>query len=184
MPPVAAAPRPVGRSITAVIKTLTQEITKVERKLQDQITRTPELQQKADQLTSVPGIGDTTARMLIAEMPELGHLNRRQIAALIGTAPINRDSGKFRGKRMTRGRATRRPRQTVPTHAQCDPSQSSHPAVLSTPLGVGQNQNDRQRSLHAEAHHYPQRHVGQKPILGTKIRLILTQSLRIYIDSD
>jgi transposase len=106
----------VGRSITAVIKTLTQEITKVERKLNDQITRTPELQQKADQLTSVPGIGDTTARMLIAEMPELGHLNRRQIAALIGTAPINRDSGKFRGKRMTGGgRRDVRARLFLPT---------------------------------------------------------------------
>jgi len=93
----------IAHSITAVIKTLTQEIAKVERKLHDQITRTPELKQKADQLTSVPGIGETTALMLIAEMPELGSLNRRQIAALIGVAPINRDSGKFRGKRMTGG---------------------------------------------------------------------------------
>jgi len=61
------------------------------------------LQQKTDQLKSVPGIGDTTAMMLVAEVPELGRLNRRQIAALIGVAPINRDSGTFRGKRMTGG---------------------------------------------------------------------------------
>lgn len=106
----------VGRSITAVIKTLAQEITRVERKLRDQITRTPKLQQKADQLTSVPGIGETTALMLIAEMPELGRLNRRQIAALIGVAPINRDSGTFRGKRMTGGgRRDVRSRLFLPT---------------------------------------------------------------------
>ena len=95
--------RAIARSIAAVIKTIERELTKVEQNLHDQITRTPELQQKADQLKSVPGIGDTTAMMLVAEVPELGCLNRRQIAALIGVAPINRDSGTFRGKRMTGG---------------------------------------------------------------------------------
>jgi len=93
----------IAHSITAVIKTLDKEIAKVEDQLRDQITRTPELKQKADQLRSVPGIGETTALMLIAEVPELGQLNRRQIASLIGVAPINRDSGMFRGKRMTGG---------------------------------------------------------------------------------
>lgn len=93
----------IARSITVVIRTLEKEIAKVEQQVRDQITRTPDLKQKADQLTSVPGIGETTALMLIAEVPELGQLNRRQIAALIGVAPINRDSGTFRGKRMTGG---------------------------------------------------------------------------------
>jgi transposase len=93
----------IARSITTVIKTLNKEIAKVEEQLRDHIRRTPQLKQKADQLTSVPGIGETTAMMLIAEMPELGNLNRRQIAALVGVAPINRDSGSFRGKRMTGG---------------------------------------------------------------------------------
>ena len=93
----------IGRSIAAVIRTIERELAKVEQNLHDHITRTPELQQKTDQLKSVPGIGDTTAMMLVAEVPELGRLNRRQIAALIGVAPINRDSGTFRGKRMTGG---------------------------------------------------------------------------------
>jgi transposase len=93
----------IARSITVVIRTLEKEIAKVEDQIRDQITRTPQLKQKADQLTSVPGIGETTALMLIAELPELGTLNRRQIAALVGVAPINRDSGTFRGKRMTGG---------------------------------------------------------------------------------
>ena len=63
----------------------------------------PELKQKAEYLQSIPGIGKTTAYMLVAELPELGILNRRQIAALVGVAPINRDSGVFRGKRMIGG---------------------------------------------------------------------------------
>jgi transposase len=95
--------RVIATSITAVITTLEKEIAKVEAQLHDQIRRTPDLKQKADQLTSVPGIGETTALMLLAEVPELGQLNRRQIAALIGVAPINRDSGAFRGKRLTGG---------------------------------------------------------------------------------
>jgi transposase len=106
----------IARSITAVIRTLDKEIAKVDEQLRDQITRTPDLKQKADQLTSVPGIGETTAMMLLAEVPELGRLNRRQIAALIGVAPINRDSGTFRGKRMTGGgRRVVRTRLYMPT---------------------------------------------------------------------
>jgi transposase len=108
--------REIARSVAAVIKTIERELTKVERKLYDHITRTPELQIKTDQLKSVPGIGETTAMMLVAEVPELGHLNRRQIAALIGVAPINRDSGTFRGKRMTGGgRRGVRARMYMPT---------------------------------------------------------------------
>ena len=106
----------IAKSIGAVIKTFERELDKVERQLRDRITGTPELQQKAEQLKSVPGIGDTTAMMLIAEVPELGQLNRRQIAALIGVAPINRDSGTFRGKRMTGGgRRGVRARMYMPT---------------------------------------------------------------------
>ena len=54
-------------------------------------------------MISVPGIGHKIARTLIAEMPELGRLDRRQIAALTGVAPFNRDSGKLRGRRTIAG---------------------------------------------------------------------------------
>ena len=57
-------------------------------------------------MTSVPGVGHVTARILIAELPELGRLNRREIAALAGLAPFNRDSGRFRGKRAIAGGRT------------------------------------------------------------------------------
>ena len=58
---------------------------------------------KEDLLRSVPGVGKVVARTLIAELPELGQLGRRQIAALVGVAPLARDSGAFRGKRMVWG---------------------------------------------------------------------------------
>jgi len=106
----------IARSLTAVINTLDRELSKVEQELAALIKQQPELQRKLQALLSVPGIGPTTAAMLITEVPELGHLNRRQIAALIGVAPINRDSGSFRGKRMTGGgRQAVRTRLYMPT---------------------------------------------------------------------
>ena len=78
----------------------------------------PELKQRAEYLQSIPGVGKTTAHMLVTELPELGIFNRRQIAALVGVAPINRDSGVFRGKRMTGGgRRHVRARLFMPTLA-------------------------------------------------------------------
>jgi transposase len=59
-----------------------------------------------DLLTSVPGIGDITAQTLIADLPELGTLDRRRIAALVGVAPVNRDSGQMRGRRTIAGGRT------------------------------------------------------------------------------
>jgi transposase len=93
----------ITRSINAVIHTVDREIKKIEQQLEELINHQPDFQQKIKALISVPGIGHTTATMLLVEVPELGQLNRRQIAALIGVAPINRDSGNFRGKRMTGG---------------------------------------------------------------------------------
>jgi transposase len=55
------------------------------------------------QLQTVPGVGPVTALTLVAELPELGQLNHKAIAALVGVAPINRDSGQFRGKRRIHG---------------------------------------------------------------------------------
>jgi len=106
----------VAQSIRAVLKAIERQMDKVEQQIHDQIDRMPELRQKAQQLESVPGIGETTASLLVTELPELGRLNRRQIAALVGVAPINRDSGTYRGKRMTGGgRRQLRARLFMPT---------------------------------------------------------------------
>lgn len=106
----------IARSINRILKTIDREIEKVEVEIQEQLASMPELETKAQILQSASGIGQTTAAMLVTEMPELGRLNRRQIAMLIGAAPINRDSGTFRGKRMTgAGRRNVRSRLYMPT---------------------------------------------------------------------
>jgi len=106
----------ITRSIRAILKTLKSQMDKVEQEIRDQIESMPPLQQKTQQLESVPAIGETTASLLVTELPELGRLNRRQIAALVGVAPINRDSGTYRGKRMTGGgRRDLRARLFMPT---------------------------------------------------------------------
>jgi transposase len=106
----------ITASLGRIIKTIDGEIQKVEKLIREQLARMPQLQAKAEILNSTPGIGETTAAMLVTEVPELGRLNRRQIAMLIGVAPINRDSGTFRGKRMTgAGRMDVRSRLYMPT---------------------------------------------------------------------
>jgi transposase len=108
--------RVIGQSLNRIIKTIEREIEQVEQSIREQLADMPELKAKAHILDSAPGIGETTASMLVTELPELGRLNRRQIAMLIGVAPINRDSGTFRGKRMTgAGRRDVRSRLFMPT---------------------------------------------------------------------
>lgn len=91
------------RSIQRVQATLQKELTELERELDDTIRSSPLWRAHEDLLTSVPGIAEKTARALIAHLPELGTLTRRQIAHLAGLAPISRDSGAFRGQRVIRG---------------------------------------------------------------------------------
>jgi transposase len=91
------------RGIERHLKALQKELTAIERDIDDEIKGSPAWREKEELLISVPGIGPTVARTLIAELPELGALGRRQIAALAGLAPINRDSGRMRGRRQIAG---------------------------------------------------------------------------------
>lgn len=82
---------------------LDDEIAAIEQDLSDFIQKTPAWAEKDDLLQSVPGIGKISARTLLAEMPELGTIDRKKIAALVGVAPFNRDSGRMQGKRHIHG---------------------------------------------------------------------------------
>jgi len=94
---------PVQRDIRQHIRWLEKRLTDVDGDLQDAVTASPLYQAKAALLRSVPGVGPVTTLTLLATLPELGHLSRHQIAALVGVAPMNRDSGTMRGKRMVWG---------------------------------------------------------------------------------
>jgi transposase len=82
---------------------LHKELTEIEGDLGDAIRGMPVWREKEELLISVPGVGDATARTLLAELPELGTLDRKAIAALAGLAPFNRDSGTLRGRRTIWG---------------------------------------------------------------------------------
>jgi transposase len=91
------------KSIDQLLGLLQKQLGELDRELGDSIRGTPAWRERDELLRSVPGIGDIVARTLIADLPELGRLDRKQIAALVGIAPLNRDSGKMRGKRTTWG---------------------------------------------------------------------------------
>lgn len=82
---------------------LEREVTEIDRELRDRIEASPLWRAKEELLRSVPGVGPTTAFTLLAELPELGTLSGRQIAALVGVAPFARDSGTLRGQRAIWG---------------------------------------------------------------------------------
>lgn len=96
-------PKNVQKPIRSILKKVTAEIAKIDQKLDQLIAETPHYQERMNQLTSAKGAGKVLAYTLISDLPELGQLNRKQIAALVGVAPFNRDSGKHRGKRSIRG---------------------------------------------------------------------------------
>jgi transposase len=104
------------RSCQKMLRQLEAEITRVERAIGKLIDASPLFQGKEALLKSIPGVGDVVARTFIAELPELGTVDRHQIAALVGVAPINRDSGQWRGKRSIKGG---RPQVRAPLYVAC-----------------------------------------------------------------
>ncbi len=95
--------QPVQKGIRKHITWLERQLADVEGDLDERIRASPVWAAKSDLLQSVPGVGPNMSRTLIAELPELGTLTHKQIAALVGVAPRARDSGKFRGRRMIWG---------------------------------------------------------------------------------
>jgi transposase len=98
----AEAPR-LKRSIERIIEALKAELASLDADIDDAVRGSPAWREKEDLLKSVPGIGPNIARTLIAELPELGQLDRKAIAALAGLAPFTRQSGQWRGKTFIAG---------------------------------------------------------------------------------
>jgi len=90
-------------SIDAVLVALDKQIEKLDKKIRQLIDSDDDFKHLDRQMRSVPGVGPVLSSTLIAELPELGKTDRQQISALVGVAPFNHDSGKFRGKRSIRG---------------------------------------------------------------------------------
>jgi len=96
-------PKTVHKSIRNILNSITKEIACIDLKLDKLVSEIPHYQERVDQLISAKGVGKVLAYTLLSDLPELGQLNRKEIAALVGVAPMNRDSGKHKGKRKIRG---------------------------------------------------------------------------------
>ena len=93
----------VRRSIEALLRVLAQQLRELERRIDAALGEDAESAELAALLQTVPSVGPGVARTLLVDLPELGHLGRREIASLVGVAPFARDSGRIRGVRRIRG---------------------------------------------------------------------------------
>ena len=90
-------------SLVRMIESCSHEIDEVEQEIRRRLRAAPKLQELFERLQSAPGVGQTTAAELVAWLPELGELSRRQAAKLVGVAPLIQQSGQYRGQLRTRG---------------------------------------------------------------------------------
>jgi len=93
----------LATSCKRIIRMLDEEIKRIEKRLAKHVEDQSEWTEKQTILKSAPGVGDTLIYTLLADLPELGSLNRKEVSSLVGVAPINRDSGKMKGKRRIQG---------------------------------------------------------------------------------
>ena len=93
----------VRRSIEVMLRTLAQQLRELDRRIDQALLEDVETAELSALLQTVPSVGPGVARTLLVDLPELGHLSRREIASLVGVAPFARDSGKIRGLRRIRG---------------------------------------------------------------------------------
>ena len=96
-------PKTISSYIKPILTALKNQIEKIDNKLQKLINECEEYKVKNDIIQSVPGVGNVVAFNLLSDMPELGYVNNKEAASLVGVAPFNRESGAHQGNRMIRG---------------------------------------------------------------------------------
>ena len=121
--------------IEAHIAWLERELDDLDEGLRQTLRQSPVWREKEDLLRTVPGVGEQLSLTLLAYLPELGTLDRRKIAALVGVAPFNRDSGTLRGKRTVWGWTRPNPRSLVHGSVGSQPPQPRDPGLLSAAAG-------------------------------------------------
>ncbi len=148
----------VRQRIEVHIEWLERELNDLDEDLRQTLRRSPVWREKDDLLRTVPGVGEQLSLALLAYLPELGTLDRRQIAALVGVAPYNRYSGTHAGQ--THHLGWTRPGTCCPVHGSVggQPLQSSHTRLLPAAVGCWKAQEAGPHSLYAQAADHPQLH--------------------------
>ena len=153
---LSSAAKPVAKRIKAHIRWLEKELSRTERDLEAAIESSPALSENEALLRSVPGVGPVLARTLLAGVPELGTLTHKRVAALVGVAPLKRDSGTLRGHRSVWGGPTS---ELCAVHG-CPGGRTPQPGsegILRASFGGRQTQEGCLGGLHAQAALDPQR---------------------------
>ena len=163
------ASRRALKSVDRLLKALQRELSDLEAEIDATVRRSPAWRQAEDLLKSVPGVGKTTARTLIADLPELGSLDRRKIAALVGVAPFNRDSGTMRGRRTVWGGRAKVRASLYMAALVGRQAQPGSPALLRPPRRARQAQEARAHRRHAQAAHHPQRHPERPKAMAKRL---------------
>ena len=166
----ARAPKVLHRSIDEHIRWLEKRLSGFDDELGELIRNTPLWRERDELLRSVPGVGKVLSSTLLAQLPELGMLNRKQIAALAGLAPFNRDSGSMRGSRcIWGGRAQVRRVLYMATVAGV----RSNPAIknfLSAAACRREARQTRAHRLYAQIPRYSQCHASRQDSLANHLR--------------
>ena len=142
--------------IQSHITWLEQELSDLENDLREALRRSPVWREKDDLLRSVPGVGEQLSLSLLAYLPELGTLNRKQIAALVGVAPFNRDSGPRRGKRSVWGGRSRVRATLYMASLSASRYNPGAQSLLSAAVGGWKAQEGGTDGLHAKASDHTQ----------------------------
>src|SRR5215208_2545873 len=159
----------VARSIARVKKTLEAELAELDQEIGDQVRGSPLWREKEDLLVSVPGVGPVVAVSLQTELPELGRLERRKIAALAGLAPFTRQSGRWRGRSFIGGgRATVRTVLFLAamTAARHNPNPQGLPRP---PRRRRKVQDGRPHRNSPKTPHHPQRHHPRQQTMAKRL---------------
>ena len=154
------------KTVDRVLATLKAQLEQIDDDIDNAVRGTPAWREAEDLLISVPGIGPRIARTLIAEMPELGRLGRREIASLTGVAPFNRDSGTLRGRRTIAGG---RPVVRAALYMSILVSIRRKLPLALTYHRLRDARQGRQGRLHAQARNHPQRHLQGQKAMGKRL---------------
>jgi transposase len=158
--------REVRRNLQVHIRWLERSVIDTDASLETLIQASPLWRVQDQLLQSVPGVGPQLARTLLGLLPELGHLDRRQIAALVGVAPLARDSGAYRGRRRCWGWASGHPYHALHGGPGGRPLEPRPPRLLSAAAGRGQAGQGRPGRGCAQTAHDAQRHAARSTRVG------------------
>ena len=164
-----ATVRRIKKSIARLVRALEKELAEIDAEIDAGVRGSPAWRDKEDLLASVPGVGPVVARTLIAELPELGTLDKKKIASLAGLAPYTRQSGQWKGKSMIGGGRIERALRPVPRSPRRQPSQPRPQGLPRSPPRRRQAQDGRPHRRRPQAPHHPQRHPARPKTMAARL---------------